>query len=825
VRGSRKPAGFVCTATCLAALCGAAGGQEALEGRIGRLLTEARAAPSVALAETKIRQAEKLLADQAGTLDQTDRAFLRADILRSRGRVGVIAWQRDPTDAKLRTGAGKHLTEAVETYGRLVKACEDRLDQIEVALGSRDPSKNEQWRRFNGLVSRANYCEAWSRYNLGLLAADEKQRQERLGKAIELFSSFTAAGYRKHAIVADCFLGQALCLYEQRHYFRVLELLKPARPENTPPAVFKRMTYLRIKAGQAYHKYYETEQSAKQYFDALPAGHKLDAVELGMAVERARCLAVLADAKRNPEYYKLFRGRLDEVSKTIYRHGEPWRTELAKALGKSTDATPFGCLTRARASFTARKFDEAADWAEKGIAAAGAETEAAVLGDLRYALAAARLNGSQWLKAYQAAERFLVHHAADRRAATVVNSGLQAGLKAMKADPPLPPERFGQFLAMLRQQFPTHAEVRKLPWYQAQLALAAGRFDRAEQLLTAVPAGSPIYLEAQYGLALAAAKQAEPLIGKPDAAKKAVVLLDRAAAAIGRFLAAAGKAPVGDKQLIEAAVGVAVTAARWNLQLAAPRPAEALRLLDRLDATAAVARRAGARRLAIRVQALVASGRMAEAAGHVDQMLLASSAGKGAAADTLAQIAQPLSAEVDRLLSAGQTDAAKRLGRQVAEIHDRLLRHVQQSEEASIRSQEPAAREQLAALLVKLDRPIDALPHYKWLTEKTPRAKAGRAMRGLADCYERTRQYTLAAGQWGILARGLKKDTEPWYEARYHWIWCLHKQGESARARKVMRYFRLQHPTIASGPWRQRFDELSRRLAEPATQAATMSTR
>ncbi|MGB2820357.1 MAG: hypothetical protein WBF17_05215, partial [Phycisphaerae bacterium] len=458
-------------AGCMLAVCGAAAGAEAIDVRIGRLLSEARSAASPADAEVKFRQAEKLLGDVGRGIDSTTRGFLQADILRARGRIAVMAWQRDPTDETLRGKAMKDLNQAIDDYARLVKVCEDRLDALEVRLGHADPSRNKQWQTLRGQISRANYCEAWSHYNLGLIAEDDARRKGRFNQAIERFSSFTAEGYRNHPIVADCFLGQALCHYELKQYFQVLELLKPVRASNTPAGIFKRMTYVLIKSAQAYGSYLVAENSAKQYFDALPGSHRLDAIELGMALERARCLSRLADPQQNPEYHKLFRERLDAVAKTVYSCGDPWRAELGRILGRGIGATPLECLSRALSLFKSGKFAEAAAEAEKGIMTATNKTDPVVLADLRYARTAAVTNQGKHLETFRAAAEFLRRHPGDRRAGGLCRTALLAGREALKAEPPLPQGEFLDFLAWMEKQFPSRPEVKELTWHRAAVLL------------------------------------------------------------------------------------------------------------------------------------------------------------------------------------------------------------------------------------------------------------------------------------------------------------------------------------------------------------------
>ena len=803
----------------LLASAGAAGGAEGVDTRIERLLSEVRSAGTLAEAEQRLRRAEKLLEIRGAKIDSTTRRFLQADIRRARGRWAAMAWRRRPTgNDALRETARKELGAAIGEYTGLVQLCEDRLDAMESRLGPGDPSRNRSWRTLRGQISRANYCEAWSHYNLGLIAADEARRKGRFDQAVERFSSFTARGYRNHPIVADCFLGQALCHYERKQYFQVLELLKPARASNTPADIFKRMAYLLIKSAEAYGSYLAAENCAKRYFDALPASHKLDAIELGMALERAKCLGVLADPKQNPEYHKLFRGRLDAVAKAIYARGEPWRTELARVLGRNSGATPFKCLSQAQTLFKSGKFAEAAAKAGEGIAAATAETPPAVLADLRYVRAAAAVNRGKPLEAFRAAGEFLRNHPADRRAGGLCRAALRAGREALQAKPPLPRDDFLGFLAWMEKRLPTHPEAKRIPWYRARVFLDAGRLREAERALGAVPADSPVYVLAQYGLAVAAAKQAEALArrGKADP-KEMARLVDGSARAVERFVASAGRRKMSDVELQAArtVVDVAVATARRYLELPAPRPARAVAVLDRADKLAAYRGRAGRQRLALRCRAHLLAGDMAAAERAFSGLLRSPVAADGNAPPVLASLLGPLMDPFDRLTKAGKTEAAAGLGGRMARMQERVLRSVSASPTPAVRAQEGAARWLLAEILRKVGRHAEAAGQYEQLLPNTPKRKAGPVLRGLAICQEKSRRYASACERWQALAGGLKKKTDGWYEARYHWFWCLYQQGRRDDARKRLAYFRLQHPRIATGIWQAAFDALGQEMHLP----------
>ena len=72
----------------------ALGAENDLETQVARLVAAARAAAAPDDAESKLKQAEKLLAERGRDVDALTRGFLGADVLRARGRIAATAWQR-----------------------------------------------------------------------------------------------------------------------------------------------------------------------------------------------------------------------------------------------------------------------------------------------------------------------------------------------------------------------------------------------------------------------------------------------------------------------------------------------------------------------------------------------------------------------------------------------------------------------------------------------------------------------------------------------------------------------------------------------------------
>ena len=781
-----------------------------IEQRVNALTARAMAEPTAAGAETRLAAAERLLRNEGSGIGELARGLLKADINRARGRAYVAVWQRNPAETKLRDQAERCLTQALKEYERLQKLCEEEANRREADLGPA-VEKDKKYREACGNVSRTNYAMAWAEYSLGLASATKSERDAHLKKAVERFVSFTASGYKNHPVVTDCFLGQALCLYQLKRYYDITQLLRDATPANTPPDTFKRMQYHLLQAHQALGSHLKVETLAEHYFNSLKPDHKLDAIELEMALARARSLAHLVKSHDMPKYQRKFRASLQEVTSLVRPYGNPWCAQLVEALGESESEGAFVRLTRAREHFRAKQFKEALEEAGRGIDLARSEADDPFLPDLRYAQVAASWNLNRWGDAHAAAFDFLRKHPKDRRAAEVCRLAVQAALRARTEQPPLPPERVLAFMAFVQDSFPKHPEAKKAPWYCADLLLQQELYQEAEQVLRPIRPQSPVYRRALYGLALAAYKQAEALAAKKDVGSAAAAKhLSRAAAAASRFADAANKGlPPGEQPLAKAVADIATAAARLYLDLPTPNPAAALAILERTNAMPEIDDKAASQRLALTIVANVLAGNVGAATTLLDK-LMKQKAEDPNAANALIAIADPLEQEYERAAAAQKKEAGERLAPKLVSLYAFLLDHGQPG---ATGGQEPALRRRLARSHQRLGQHREAIVQYEWLLAHVPREKSGDVLRGLAIAYQQTRQYDSAIDMWRTLSRGLGKKTEGWFEARCSLIQCHAKAGRVDQARKLMQYFRLQYSQIPFEEWWHKFNALERELA------------
>ena len=804
-------------ALALLALAAAHAGAGELQERIDALLAEAAAAPTVKEADAKFTQAEATLEAADESIDVAARRSVQADIRRARGSRYAEAWRADDKQAALRDQARRVLTLALDDYRKLQKMWEDRADALEQRLGDEQAVKNREYQEACGLSSRANYAIAWTLLSYASVLPPGGERESRLQKALEKFLSFTANGYRNHPIVIDCFLGQALCLYELERYSEVPLVLKDATPQNTPPDVHRRMMFVLVKSYEANASHLNLEIAAKQYFDALPKDHKHTAVELQMALARARSLLIVM--AELPERAAWARARLDAVSKFLYARGPAWRAELARVLAahKGAGASPLSCLVKARQHFGAKKYAKAVEALQEGLKLLTADSDPAVAADLRHATAAGLWNLQRWRDAHLAAAAFLQNHPKDRRADEMCRVALQAALKARTAAPPLDDDAFFRFLAFAQRAFPDQPDLQQAPWYRAEALIGAKRFREAEAALAKVDDKSPVYRRALYGLALSACKQAEAAAARPKPDPREMARhLARTVAAVDRFAAVTTKPPPADeKQFVQAVGEIAVATGRRLLDLPEPDYAEAAAFLERIGGLPALEAETLARAAALRIEANALAGKLDAATKLMDD-LLRRDAGSAYVAECFSRIADPLEREYESLHKEGKAMTAADLNRRLVVLYDFLLRYFEAHKEKTAAEAVVSLRRRLALAHLRAKSYGLAVRHYEWLEKNVPRETAGDVLRGLALAREGAKKYDDAVQTWRVLGKGLPRGSDGWLEARYHLIVCHERAGRADHARRLFTLFRLRVPKVASDPWRRKFDALERTLGDGA---------
>ena len=804
-----------------------------IEMQIDALAVEALNAPKVEAAQEKIAEAEQLLKNNQAKVKKITYRFLLSNLALTNGRIKAAAWHQQKDDEELRQQAQQILARILPEQESLKIDTEKAADELEEKLGAK--AEEDTWQRqLWAYGTRIEYNIAWAQYSLALVTPEETARLQLLKKAFEGFRLFTQDGYRNHPVIAECFLGQGLCLFEQKKYYDVIRFLDLDKitPDTTPVETYKRISFLRIQSARRLPSDLNTIWAAEQFFNSLPAEARLDKTELEMALDWARALAEMVQSPESGNYQHRVLERVERVASLVYPYGDPFSSDLAHIIEDLPVDMPYVSMIQGRRLFQEKKYKNALRYAQTGIRNLTEHVSAKLSADLYFLENASAWNVKAWQSAFRSAEVFLGRHREDDRAEKVLQRGIQSALRSLSTESPVDLDAFRQFLDFAQQHWPDHPEVEKAPWYRGWVFLETERYVEARRMLQKVTPDSIVYPQALYGLALTSLKQAqEPANNNTRRNLTRREQLYNASETIARFVALAPEKPsLQQKQLHSGIAEVGMAVAQAFLKLNPPDPNAALVLLDTLERLEAIpgTRDKGElhqyisspgknasdensnlqRRLALRLQAHAD-------VENIDRVL--------ALLDILMKIDNHADFTLHALIRAGnvlekaapqpaRAEESKRiLYDKLITLYEFLLTQAQQKKHAMLT--ESVVRRRLAHSLARGGRRLDAVEQYQWILQRDSAQKTGDVRRSLALVYEQLERFDAAIEQWRILAKGLTPDTDPWLEANYRLIQSYLQGQNRKQAQKLLALFQLRHPNIESPTWRQRFEELDQKLS------------
>ena len=837
-----------------------------IEMQIDALTVEALNAPTVEAAQKKIVEAETLLKHNQTEVKKITYRFLLSNLALTNGRIKAAAWQQQTDDEELRTQAQQILSRILPEQEALKIDTDKAADELEQKLGAEaeaDPWQQQLW----AYGTRLEYNIAWTQYSLAIVTPEENARLQLLQKAFDGFQPFTQDGYENHPVIAECFLGQGLCLFEQKKYYDVIRFLDldTITPETTPVETYKRISYLRIQSARRLPSDVHTIWAAEQFFNSLDDDERLDKTELAMALDWARSLAALAQSPESRTYHHNVLQRIERVAALVYPYGDPFSADLARIIETLPADMPYVCMVLGRRCFQEKKYESALQYAQTGIRNLTEKVSAQLSADLYFLENAAAWNVQAWHSSFRAAQVFLRRHTEDDRTEKVLQRGIQSALKSLSTDLPVDLDAFMQFLDFAQQHWPEHPEVKKAPWYRGWVFLETQRYADAYRLLQNVAPDSTVYPHALYGLALASLKQAQDQVKQgvfnatvsnlrhSDRSEESQSLGDsetlrsaqgdreealvrrqhlyNASDSIARFVELPPEKPSPQqKELRIGIVDVGLAAAQALLKLTPPDPNAALVLLDTLERlpnitttrdpaalhkliTSPLAKHSEdskrfERRLSLRLEA----NAYADQIDRVVELL-----------DILITIKNHSEVSLHALIQAGNVlergasqpardeDSKRIFYDKLIALYQLLLTQAQQKKHTMLT--ESVVRRRLAHSLALDGRRLDAVDQYLWILQHEPAHKTGDVRRLLALVYEQLERFDAAIEQWRILANGLAPDTEPWLEANYRLIQNHLQVQNPQQAKKLLALFQLRHPHIESQTWRHRFAELDQKLS------------
>ncbi len=373
--------------------------------------------------------------------------------------------------------------------------------------------------------------------------------------------------------------------------------------------------------------------------------------------------------------------------------------------------------------------------------------------------------------------------------------------------------RLADVLLNLVQSFPEHAQRGEAMWWLPVALQAGGRYEPAREHFGNVPADSPQHDEARYRRVVCgrlAFESARDTLAPRE--------LRSRASAIARELAEyaeqayqhtdTNRDPTTARAWSAAAL---VSAAEVYVSAGVDRHQRALNLLadyeQRYEERAQIGRV-----LAVRVGAHRALEQFDQAARVVEQFLQTVPADQ--AGGTLAVIARSMQAEVERLEGEGDIRAARRVADQSIPIFEELERWVRA---------QPSRAKYLNTVRYGLARAYHAAGQYDrarqvigTLLEEDSRDGNYQRLNALvlsAVAEEQVTPERLAEARaaWGVMLRDPLLRTaapERYWEARYHYLDLMLREGKAAEVENAIRQDRVWYPDRDKTEWDERLDGL-----------------
>lgn len=338
--------------------------------------------------------------------------------------------------------------------------------------------------------------------------------------------------------------------------------------------------------------------------------------------------------------------------------------------------------------------------------------------------------------------------------------------------------------------FPDEPATSEARWLLAKLRLAESDRAGAAALWTAIPHGTPRWLDAR--LEVAALNQ-QDLDNQRRAGDRTTV--DETAGKARAFLEVSLR-EAGDELESNR---LRLASARLELTPGIGRPSEAMRQLEAIQrAIARPAERDAARRLMILA--------MAQANRWVEVERTASKEASSPPEDLIGLVRL-----VDRTAAEADTDLrARRLGYVNRLLLSRMLDRPNDLPPA-LRSE--VRLRQIRALLFSGDE----AGARRGLSEGTPPlpTTGDDLLRDLAEVYMRVEAYSLAEDVQRLRTRALEAGTLPWFEARYGLSVASYRAGRAKEAVRLIDATAILHPNLGGESLREKFLRLRQRI-EPS---------
>ena len=778
-------------------LFNAAADAEPIEQQIGEAIASAQAADRLDNARAYLDRASLLLRKSSTTPGTRQMRLLKADLDRARGQVFSNTLKKHPETSELREEAQQVLNKALRVYERLHLEATRQANRLLQGIQPDQRKNSANYHRASALAARTIYSIGWTHYLMGTIQSKKEAAQTQWKQAISTFEDLTNRGFEEHPIVVESLIGTAMCHMELGDPHLAIKAVHSATPANTELEAFKRITILRIKAFSQLKLYYQITHSAGAYLAMRPCSKDWDPDELGIKIERASALAQCLELQNGSEYKDLYFQHFIEARDDLYTHDQPWIDRLIQKLGKTIDSGGYRSFLEARRLFAQEQFEDSSNTARRGLAESIGGGDKALHRELLYVIALASWNAKNWPRSFIASLEFIERYTNDERAHRLCVYAMQAARRVRRTQKHLPFSSLMQLYDVAEMHFNHLPEVSEVSWHRAHLLLETGQVLEAEQLLRSITKSSPMYWEAQYGLAMSALA-----LSTTDNPLSARQHLHRATNAIQCFVDATPvRVPVAKQPIVRAVISLAINTTRAWLSQAPPEKVLAEQVLDKIAALPSNRSHVKKAEAALRLQIGVLNANTRQTIELISKVLATGSLHTEQAV-TLNALADHLEHQFSDLLASNDPSRADPVGDLLTDLYTSLIDfHNRHSSGLHLGRVEVALRKRLGHAHNRMGRPDQALPEFLWLVEQVPPDEAADVLRGLAISYEGTGAVDEALSTWRKLKSRLRIGSDRWIETSIHLIACQIEVGNHTVAGKLAELLMLQAPHAIQGKW------------------------
>jgi TolA-binding protein len=745
--------------------------------------------------------------------------------------------------ASLLQTAREEYDRALALIEPLAAALDPREDEF-FALGIYDAIRR--------LQLDTNFNLGWTALYQGVVAPEESRRRaEMLRLAERKFQDLLGSG-RVGEMGPRCHLGLAMAQRGQQRYTEAERNFRAALPEGIDAAPAAQVRYELARCQIESRKFEEAritlrplleEDEAKPSPQEDPAHFYVNLARIWEANSYLIEADMLRRSAENSPALKAIRLRARRVSdtglgkmNTLAARGGAWPALVQLYVEAHIQTTadpktqsPLELLFAARFHAEHKRHRQAEQSLEEALTRKDLST--GLIGQLLFELGTCRYHRRDLPAAAGTFERLASECKTDAKAPQAAIFAYQ--LRAQIAEESKRPQdyrRLADTLLTLLRNYPQQAKQVEAAWWLPVALQAAGGYDEAAQQFAKVPAASRHWEEAQYRRQLCqrlACEAARGSLGQQEYLARARLVASELTGYARQAYERAPSAPDAEQVRHWSAAGV-VNAAEMLVSAGLEQYEQALELTDSFEQRYADSDLLG-RVLAVRIRARHGLRQFDQAANLLEQYLQAVPAEK--AGGVLAGLAQGMQEEVERLREQGQDEAARSLAGAAVTTFEQLDRWCRGGLEHPTGKMPAPPPENIAAVSYGLARMYyvagrldEAARVAGDLLEKDPRNGNCRRLHALildaqlggSPSADRIRH---AKDAWAALLKDptlRARAPEHYWEARYHWLALLLREGHAADVAKAIQQDRVWNPNLGGPPWQEKLEALHQQAAEQA---------